>query len=483
MPTRYPSQVDTSLTLPTVIDNVTPIEASVINRLRDAILATQGALGPNPAGVYGNVRNRLDSLEKLVVAISPGASVFIGNTIFDGDLVADGYTQNVIGFYGRPLNSAAPNYESTYMWDGYQWAPNIAFQAGQDLSGTKSLQTVVGLRNRPLDTTTPQDGYAYLWDMASSKWVPKATFIASGDLIGNRTSQSVVGIYGRSVSNTAPFDNQALVWDNSIQQWTPKTISAGGTPIVFGGDLFGGNTSQTVVGLQSTAVSNTAPSSNNALVFDGYEWLPTQLTLDPELIGPAFAISLSGGTLVEVSNTVTNPSFTSSKNYTGTAAVLTNTDNVESKNVLTEFNANSAFTSNFSYVKNTYGSSVTFTLTANKGAIVRTSQTSFTWVQKVFWGVGAAGGNSEAFIEALGNNALATSKSRSFSITAGATEKVYYAYRSAFGTATFFVGGFEGGFSLVSTTISVTNAFGFTENYTLYESDNLNLGTITVTVV
>jgi hypothetical protein len=102
-------------------------------------------------------------------------------------------------------------------------------------------------------------------------------------------------------------------------------------------------------------------------------------------------------------------------------------------------------------------------------------------VQKVFYGIGSAGGNTEAFIEGLATNVLATSRARTFTVTAGPGQKIYYAHRAAFGVATFFVGGFEGGFS-APTTIFVTNPYGFAENYFLYESENANLGNTTVQV-
>jgi hypothetical protein len=100
----------------------------------------------------------------------------------------------------------------------------------------------------------------------------------------------------------------------------------------------------------------------------------------------------------------------------------------------------------------------------------------------VYWGVAAAGGGGAAFIQALSNSQLQLSRNGTFNVTAGPTQKVYYAYRTAYGAATFTVGGFSGGFALDSSTISVTNTNGFTENYTLYESDNLGLGNITVVV-
>lgn len=60
---QYPGQVDTSTQLPLATDNVTPVKAEVVNRLRDSILAIESELGPNPSSTWSTVRERLDALE------------------------------------------------------------------------------------------------------------------------------------------------------------------------------------------------------------------------------------------------------------------------------------------------------------------------------------------------------------------------------------------------------------------------------------
>ena len=139
-----------------------------------------------------------------------------------------------------------------------------------------------------------------------------------------------------------------------------------------------------------------------------------------------------------------------------------------------------SFTSSQNYSHSSYGVVTTFTLTANKGPLVRSSQTTVTWTQKFYTGVGTAGQTSSAFIQSL-TGVLQTYKNGNYLITAGAGQKVYIAYRAAYGTSQFLIGGFNGGFN-APTTVSVTNAHGFTENYYLYESVNQNLGAVTVTV-
>ena len=56
-----------------------------------------------------------------------------------------------------------------------------------------------------------------------------------------------------------------------------------------------------------------------------------------------------------------------------------------------------------------------------------------------------------------------------------------YAIPSSFGTPTFNVGGFDGGFKKLET-LSFTNASGHTQNYDIWVSVNAGLGSTAVTV-
>lgn len=65
--TTYPCELDNSNpsaeTLPLTVDNRTPVEAIVVNRHRNALLAIENELGINPSGTYLTVKARLDALE------------------------------------------------------------------------------------------------------------------------------------------------------------------------------------------------------------------------------------------------------------------------------------------------------------------------------------------------------------------------------------------------------------------------------------
>lgn len=107
--------------------------------------------------------------------------------------------------------------------------------------------------------------------------------------------------------------------------------------------------------------------------------------------------------------------------------------------------------------------------------------TSIYFYNGVYYGVGTVTSADEvdsAFILGLTKN-LQNSKAKSFTVTAGSGQYIYYALPARLGTPTFYVGGFEGGFDLLAT-VDFTNASGFTESYNVYKSTNANLGSTTV---
>lgn len=196
-------------------------------------------------------------------------------------------------------------------------------------------------------------------------------------------------------------------------------------------------------------------------------------------LAPPFGASLSGGQVVEIGQSIINPTFNAT--YVGgtpTSASLADDDGNPSQDVLGVPNP---ITRPHTYVKTGLNASVDFTLTADDGTGPEVDIETSRWRGRTWWGTGAAGGSTEAFIKALANTALDNNRQRTFTVNAGVGEKIYYAYPSAYGVATFKVGGFEGGF-LPGVTISLTNAFGVTLDYLLYESSLTGLGSTEVVV-
>lgn len=118
----------------------------------------------------------------------------------------------------------------------------------------------------------------------------------------------------------------------------------------------------------------------------------------------------------------------------------------------------------------------------NLGSSTLTTSTSSNLINRIYYGVSTvANGYTEADVEGLGTSVVSNTKGRTITPTSGATEYVIYALPTRLGTVTFTVGGFEGGFQSPET-VSITNVNGYSENYDVYRSTNLNLGTVTVVV-
>jgi hypothetical protein len=183
--------------------------------------------------------------------------------------------------------------------------------------------------------------------------------------------------------------------------------------------------------------------------------------------------------VLEVGATATNPAFTASHSATPVSLLLTNSDDGESKDVHTTPNG---FASSHAFTKTVNNASVTFTITGSDGVSGANRSASLFWRPRVYWGTGAAGGNSEAFIEALAGSALQASRAGTFTVNATGSLKIYWAAPASYGTPTFTVGGFAGGFNLNTSAVTVTNVFGIAQTYQVWESSTAGLGNTTVTV-
>ena len=123
----------------------------------------------------------------------------------------------------------------------------------------------------------------------------------------------------------------------------------------------------------------------------------------------------------------------------------------------------------------------TFTLKATDDRNASASKTtSITFYNGVYYGAAASATVDSSFILKL-TKSLQSSKAKTFDCTTGSGQYVWYALPTRYGTPSFNVGGFDGGFSKVST-IQFKNASGYTESYDVYKSDNSNLGKKTIKV-
>lgn len=125
----------------------------------------------------------------------------------------------------------------------------------------------------------------------------------------------------------------------------------------------------------------------------------------------------------------------------------------------------------------------TFTLTVSDGTKTASKSISYNFKHRRYWGVSdiPAEYNSN-FILGLGSKEFATSKAKGvFSVNAGVGQYIYYCFPESWGTPTFNVGGFDGGFEKAAT-IDFTNASGTTASFVIWKSENANLGSQTIIV-
>lgn len=122
----------------------------------------------------------------------------------------------------------------------------------------------------------------------------------------------------------------------------------------------------------------------------------------------------------------------------------------------------------------------TIRATDERGAVA-TKSASLSFLNGVYCGAAAMpAALDSAFILTL-QRGLRSGKVTSFTANADAGEYLWYVLPKRYGTCTFAVGGFTGGFTLL-TTMPFTNASGYTEDYYVYKSDNAGLGRTSVTV-
>lgn len=166
--TTYPAQIDTSASLPTVVDLQTPVVGATVNQLRDAIVAIEAELGVQPAGTDATVAARLTRLENTVI---------LDVVTIAGDLGGVPNDPLVIGLQGRPLAPTAPTTGQVIAWNGIVWTPANNINLAQDLGGTPIAPLVVGLQGNAVSNVVPTNGQVLTWSTSISKWQPQSISI------------------------------------------------------------------------------------------------------------------------------------------------------------------------------------------------------------------------------------------------------------------------------------------------------------------
>lgn len=202
--------------------------------------------------------------------------------------------------------------------------------------------------------------------------------------------------------------------------------------------------------------------------YENEQFTNVQDALDSLLYKAPQVNSLSSniGTTVEMGTMLSSVTFTWSYN----------------KSIVSQSFAGVTLDSNirtYTYTKGIYNN-VTLTLTANDGKNNCSRNISFTYANRIFYGVSDTTTYNVNLLKSL-SNTLSNNRNRSFTVNPINNQHIIYAMPSRLGECKFSVNGFEGGFQKVST-IKYTNSQNYTEDYYIYRSDNPNLGKTTVVV-
>ena len=125
-------------------------------------------------------------------------------------------------------------------------------------------------------------------------------------------------------------------------------------------------------------------------------------------------------------------------------------------------------------------SNKTFKLEVSDGKTTVSRNAAINFYNGRYHGVSNSETYDSDFILSL-NKTLTNSRACNFTVNCGQGQYIFFAIPTRFGTPTFSVGGFSGGFVKVST-LDFTNKFGYTEPYDIWKSENSNLGKIAVVV-
>lgn len=169
MATVYPNAIDNAISMPLVYDNITNVDALTVNRLRNAILAIETALGITPAGSYtatGGVSARLNAIDTRFTTIDGYIAdieeelAAIG-TSFDGTTInlgtpPDGFLDGITTLESTtPITDAINTFNNIMLY----MAPAQP-QSMSDLAiDVDSLSTISVFTGKISTLTSPSAGY------------------------------------------------------------------------------------------------------------------------------------------------------------------------------------------------------------------------------------------------------------------------------------------------------------------------------------
>lgn len=132
-------------------------------------------------------------------------------------------------------------------------------------------------------------------------------------------------------------------------------------------------------------------------------------------------------------------------------------------------------------ISGTFKNTTTKTLSASDGTQTKTQNATITFKDGKYYGVSTSDPNSSSIVSSFTRD-LNLSKNSTFTVTAGSGQYIYLLVPESLKDIKFYVGGFEGGFTIVNNNFQFTRYSGTTVKCILFKSDNPNLGKTTITI-
>lgn len=219
----------------------------------------------------------------------------------------------------------------------------------------------------------------------------------------------------------------------------------------------------------------TADDNNKILMVENGEWVavPSTRFVKNKVAISSFSVTPSERELGETVNSVTLKWTTNMPVVAQTLTGETLTADERSKTITPE---------------TPYSSTKTWTLkvTDEQGEVSEPKTATLSFLNRVYYGAAAIPETLDGtFVLGLKDSELTSTKSRDITITADEGQYMWYVLPKQFGTCSFKVGGFEGGFTLVDDAFEFTNGKGYTNpnGYRIYRSTNSIKGETPVVIV
>ena len=156
---------------------------------------------------------------------------------------------------------------------------------GESYTPPPTGSTIGGIPVSP--GTPPSNGQTLVYNSTTGTW--EYTSASAG----NATQ-----IQSRPVAATAPTTGQVLGWNGTT--WLPVDQTGGGGGSL-NGDVTGAVGSNTVIRIQGRPIDSSAPSSGQALVWNGSAWTPTTIVTNPILNGDVTG-NADNNTVIKIQN-------------------------------------------------------------------------------------------------------------------------------------------------------------------------------------